>query len=94
VSSNILTAALEDFLGKDKERKNDNVLITVLGIPRGGGLVPDVVATKLSSADFDILFVHIVDFVVLLLLLLHYLLLLIFRIMLLITMFTKMWHFI
>lgn len=36
-AANILAAALEDFLGKEKERKDhDNFLITVLGIPRGG----------------------------------------------------------
>jgi putative phosphoribosyl transferase len=50
-AANILAAALEDFLGKEKETKNNNM--TVLGIPRGGVIVGDIVATKLKS-DFDI----------------------------------------
>jgi predicted phosphoribosyltransferase len=53
-AANILAAALEDFLGKEirKESKNDNLL--VLGIPRGGVIVADIVATKLKAANFDI----------------------------------------
>jgi putative phosphoribosyl transferase len=54
-AANILAAALEDFLGKEKERtKNDNQFITVIGIPRGGVIVADIVATKLKASNFDI----------------------------------------
>jgi putative phosphoribosyl transferase len=53
-AANILAAALEDFLGKEKERKNDSLMITVLGIPRGGVIVADIVATKLNASNFDI----------------------------------------
>jgi putative phosphoribosyl transferase len=42
---------LEDFLRREKETKNEN--LTVLGIPRGGLIVADVVAARLK-ADFDI----------------------------------------
>jgi predicted phosphoribosyltransferase len=52
-AASILAAALEDFLGKEKQRtKNDN--LTVLGIPRGGVIVADIVATKLKASNFDI----------------------------------------
>jgi putative phosphoribosyl transferase len=60
-AANILAAALEDFLGKEKEKekekekdkaKNDN--LTILGIPRGGVVVADLVATKLKASNFDI----------------------------------------
>src|SRR5215213_8547415 len=50
-AANILVATLQDFLAKEKERKNDN--LTVLGIPRGGVVVGDIVAAKLKSG-FDI----------------------------------------
>jgi putative phosphoribosyl transferase len=48
----ILAAALQDFLGKDKERSGN---VTVLGIPRGGVLVAEMVATKLKASYFDII---------------------------------------
>jgi putative phosphoribosyl transferase len=53
-AANILAAALEDFLGKEirKQSKNDNLI--VLGIPRGGVITADIVATKLKVSDFDI----------------------------------------
>ena len=53
-AANILAAALEDFLGKEirKESKKKENLI-VLGIPRGGVIVGDIVAAKLKS-NFDI----------------------------------------
>src|SRR5438067_12385014 len=51
-AANILAAALEDFLRSKKEAKHDN--LTVLGIPRGGVIVADIVATKLKASDFDI----------------------------------------
>jgi predicted phosphoribosyltransferase len=56
-AASILAAALEDFLGKEKERKDDdddNQLTTVLGIPRGGVIVADILATKLKASYFDI----------------------------------------
>ena len=52
LAANILAAALEDFLRSKKEIKHDN--LTVLGIPRGGVIVADIVATKLKASDFDI----------------------------------------
>ena len=54
-AANILAAALEDFLeeeGRKRERKN--TLIVVLGIPRGGVIVADIVAKKLKASDLDI----------------------------------------
>ena len=50
-AANILGAALEDFLGKEKERTNN---LAVLGIPRGGVIVAYIVATKLKALNFDI----------------------------------------
>jgi putative phosphoribosyl transferase len=50
-AANILAAALQDFLGKDKESSGN---VTVLGVPRGGVLVADIVATKLKALNFDI----------------------------------------
>ena len=62
-AASILAAALEDLLAKEeeeerrKESKNDgdksNNLV-VLGIPRGGVIVADIVATKLKASKFDI----------------------------------------
>src|SRR5919202_216988 len=46
-AANILSAALQDFLGQEKE-------IGVLGIPRGGVVVADIVARKLKASYFDI----------------------------------------
>jgi putative phosphoribosyl transferase len=43
---------LEDFLRKEQEVKSN---ITVLGIPRGGVVIADIVATKLKASDFDII---------------------------------------
>jgi predicted phosphoribosyltransferase len=50
-AANILAAALMDSISK--EELNNNV-ITVLGIPRGGVILADVVATKLKASNFDI----------------------------------------
>ena len=50
-AANILAAALQDFLGKDKEFSEN---ITMFGIPRGGVIVADIVATKLKASYFDI----------------------------------------
>jgi putative phosphoribosyl transferase len=46
-AANILAAALQDFLGNEKGT-------AVLGIPRGGVIVADIVATKLKASNFDI----------------------------------------
>jgi putative phosphoribosyl transferase len=46
-AANILAAALQDYLGNEKD-------IAVLGIPRGGVIVADIVATKLQASNFDI----------------------------------------
>jgi hypothetical protein len=56
-AANILAGALEDSLKKiNVDKKNDQLL--VLGIPRGGVVVADVVASKLKASsyrcDFDI----------------------------------------
>jgi putative phosphoribosyl transferase len=51
-AANILAVALQDLLKKDKGRKTSNII--VLGIPRGGLIVADIVATKLK-AEFDII---------------------------------------
>jgi predicted phosphoribosyltransferase len=58
-AANILAAALQDSLDKKKKEgqtnNNNNNNIVVLGIPRGGVITADVVATKLgTSVDFDI----------------------------------------
>ena len=56
-AANILAAALEDFLEKEergRERERKNILIVVLGIPRGGVIIADIVAKKLKASDFDI----------------------------------------
>jgi putative phosphoribosyl transferase len=57
-AANILAAALLDNLDKKKREEqtnNNNNNIVVLGIPRGGVITADVVATKLgTSVDFDI----------------------------------------
>ena len=48
-AASILAAAIEDFL--EKENRSQNLI--ALGIPRGGVIVADIVATKLKCA-FDI----------------------------------------
>ena len=56
-AANILAAALEDFLEKEekgREGERKNILIVVLGIPRGGVIIADIVAKKLKASDFDI----------------------------------------
>jgi putative phosphoribosyl transferase len=50
-AANILAAALQDFLGKDKEFSEN---VAVFGIPRGGVVVADIVTTKLKASYFDI----------------------------------------
>ncbi len=54
-AAKILAGALEDSLKKMKIDKKDDSLL-LLGIPRGGVIVADVVASKLSyKCDFDII---------------------------------------
>jgi putative phosphoribosyl transferase len=50
-AGNILGEALKDIIKNEQER-NENTI--VLGIPRGGVIVADIVARKLSS-EFDII---------------------------------------
>ena len=51
-AANILTGALKDSFRKLKvDKKQDSIL--VLGIPRGGVVVADVVFSKLNSASFN-----------------------------------------
>lgn len=49
-AGNILGEALKDIIKNDQERREDTI---VLGIPRGGVVVADIVAKKLSC-KFDI----------------------------------------
>ena len=51
-AANILAAALQDYLEKEKEQRTRNIV--VFGIPRGGAVVADIVATKLKASNFDI----------------------------------------
>lgn len=58
-AANILAAALQDFLRKEIQRENknynnNNLLLLVLGIARGGVVVANIVATKLKASNFDI----------------------------------------
>src|SRR5689334_2721949 len=51
-AANILTGALEDSFRKLKvDKKKDRFI--VLGIPRGGVVVADIVFSKLKSSSFD-----------------------------------------
>jgi putative phosphoribosyl transferase len=59
-AANILAGALEDSLKKikvDKKKNSENLII--MGIPRGGVVVTDIIASKLKSSsyqcDFDII---------------------------------------
>jgi putative phosphoribosyl transferase len=49
-AANILGVALKNIIKKEEERKNS----IVLGIPRGGTIIADIVARKLSC-EFDII---------------------------------------
>src|SRR6476619_1973196 len=52
LAANILTGALKDSFRKLKvDKKQDSIL--VLGIPRGGVVVADIVFSKLKSASFN-----------------------------------------
>lgn len=50
-AANILSATLQDRLGKDLNQKEDFI---ILGIPRGGVVVAGAVAIKLKIQNFDI----------------------------------------
>ena len=53
-AAKILAGALEDSLGKLKIEKNNNSLL-ILGIPRGGVIVADIIASKIPyKSEFDI----------------------------------------
>jgi putative phosphoribosyl transferase len=52
-AATILAAALEDFLRKDKGKETNNANLIVRGIPRGGVIVADIVATRLKASNFD-----------------------------------------
>lgn len=55
-AAKILAGALEDTLKKIKIDKKDDSLL-ILGIPRGGIVVADIVASKLPyNCDFDVIF--------------------------------------
>ena len=49
-AENILGVALKNIIKKEEERKNS----IVLGIPRGGTIIADIIARKLSC-EFDII---------------------------------------
>ena len=50
-AANILAAALIDSITKEGLRNN---AVSVLGIPRGGIVLADVIATKLKASHFDL----------------------------------------
>jgi putative phosphoribosyl transferase len=50
-AANILAAALMESISKEELNNN---LVTVLGIPRGGVILADVIATKLKASNFNI----------------------------------------
>jgi predicted phosphoribosyltransferase len=53
-AANILAGATQDRLKKEKIETDKNNLL-VLGIPRGGVIVADIVASKIDKSDFDII---------------------------------------
>ena len=53
-AASILAAALEDFLNKERRQLKNTSITTALGIPRGGVIVADILATKLKASYFDI----------------------------------------
>ena|ERR1051325_5802050 len=50
-AANILAAALMDTITKEELRNN---AVSVLGIPRGGIVLADVIATKIKASHFDL----------------------------------------
>jgi len=53
-AANILAGAVQDQLKEKKIDVNKNNLL-VLGIPRGGVIVADIIASKMDKCDFDII---------------------------------------
>lgn len=53
-AANILAGAAQDRLKEEKIETDKNNLL-VLGIPRGGVIVADIVASKIDKSDFDII---------------------------------------
>ena len=53
-AANILAGAIQDRLKEEKTDVNKNNLL-VLGIPRGGVIVADIIASKIGRCDFDII---------------------------------------
>jgi putative phosphoribosyl transferase len=53
-AANILAGAAQDRLKEEKIDADKNNLL-VLGIPRGGVIVADIVASKIDKSDFDII---------------------------------------
>ena len=51
-AANILGEALKDIIKKEQQRKDS----IVLGIPRGGVIIADIIARKLPSIPFSIYF--------------------------------------
>jgi putative phosphoribosyl transferase len=53
-AANILTGVMQDRFKEEKIDVNKNNLL-VLGIPRGGVIVADIIASKMGRCDFDII---------------------------------------
>jgi predicted phosphoribosyltransferase len=53
-AANILAGVVQDRLKEEKIETDKNNLL-VLGIPRGGVIVADIVASKIDKSDFDII---------------------------------------
>jgi putative phosphoribosyl transferase len=53
-AANILAGAAQDRLKEEKIDADKNNLL-VLGIPRGGVIVADIIASKIDKSDFDII---------------------------------------
>ena len=54
-AASTLAGAVQDRLKEEKIDVNKNNLL-VLGIPRGGVIVADIIASKMGNCDFDIIF--------------------------------------
>jgi len=54
-ATNILVGVLQERLRKEKIAINKNLNLLVLGIPRGGVLVADIVSSKIEKCKFDII---------------------------------------
>jgi predicted phosphoribosyltransferase len=54
LAANILAGLVQDRLKEEKIETDKNNLL-VLGIPRGGVIVADIIASKIGKCDFDII---------------------------------------